>query len=307
MVIWRRWIFPLLMVIVLGAVAAALVKIAFFPDQTATALEPGAQIEEPVIAVETTTLIDELELTGTIARDAAFPLRSATDGTVTKVHVAEGQAVAAGDTLFTIKQADPVKTITVTAPEAGEISALAVVAGQGTSIGGELTNLVPARYHVLSTVDPLLLYRLINAPTEATVTIQGGPAPFVCTGLAVQVAEDGTTSVRCAVPADQTVFAGLRADLAIHVGVAEDALVVPTTAVKGGSGTGLVWLDVDGVPEERTVELGMSDGTLVQVLSGLAEGDLIREYVPGIEAPNEPVCWDDGMGGEYCEDAGWSW
>ena len=100
---------------------------------------------------------------------------------------------------------------------------------------------------------------------------------------------------------------GLRADLAIHVGVAEDALVVPTTAVKGGSGTGLVWLDVDGVPEERAVELGMSDGTLVQVLSGLSEGDLVRQYVPGIEAPNEPVCWDDGMGGEYCEDAGWTW
>ena len=37
MVVWRRWIFPILMVVILGAAAAALVKIAFFPDQAPAA------------------------------------------------------------------------------------------------------------------------------------------------------------------------------------------------------------------------------------------------------------------------------
>jgi Membrane-fusion protein len=120
------------------------------------------------------------------------------------------------------------------------------------------------------------------------------------------VSSDGSTSVVCAVPTDQQVFAGLKATLGVQAGSATDALVVPTTAVKGGSGTGVVWVDVDGEPEERTIELGVTDGSLVQVVSGLEEGDTIRQFVPGT-TDGEQQCYDDGMGGQYCEDPGMSW
>ena len=309
MVVWRRWIFPILLVLVLGAAALALVKIAFFPDTAPTAaLQPSAQIADPVVAVERAQVANALSLPGTIARDAAYPLRSEIDGTVTAVHVGEGQAVAAGQKLFTIKQADPVKNIDVLAPETGDITELAVVKGQPASIGAELAKLTPARYHVRATVEPVQLYRLQGAPTEGSVTIQGGPAPFTCTGLKVEVAEDGTTSVTCAVPADQVVFAGLQAQLDIDLGTVSDVLVVPTTAVKGGAGSGVVWIDGgDGELEERTIALGVSDGTVVEVTSGVEEGEQVRQYVPGVAAADEPVCYDDGMGGEYCEPAGWNW
>jgi len=76
MVVWRRWIFPILMVIVVGAGAAALVKIAFFPDQApAAALEPSAQIADPVVVVEKGEVVNALSLDGTIARMP--PTRSA--------------------------------------------------------------------------------------------------------------------------------------------------------------------------------------------------------------------------------------
>ncbi len=309
MIVWRRWIFPLLMVVIFGAVAAALVKLAFFPDSSEAAVTPSAGISESVVAVERGEVVNALSLTGTIARDESFPLRSEIDGVVTTVHVGEGQTVAAGQVLFTVKQNDPVRFIDVAAPEAGDITALMVVKGQPTSVGGELATLTPARFHVLSTVEPVQLYRLLNAPSEASVTIQGGPAPFVCTGLKVQVAEDGTTSVRCAIPGDQVVFAGLQATLDITVGTVQDVLVVPTTAVRGGAGTGVVWVDAgDGSDaEEREVTLGVGDGTIVEVTGGLEEGEQIRQFVPGLAATTEPVCYDDGMGGEFCEEQGWSW
>ncbi|KAF2419933.1 biotin/lipoyl-binding protein [Microbacterium sp. B35-30] len=309
MVVWRRWIFPILMVVILGAAAAALVKIAFFPDAApAAAVSPSAQIADPVVAVERAEVANALSLPGTIARDAAYPLRSEIDGTVTTVHVANGQAVVAGQKLFTIKQADPVKNVDVVAAEAGDVSELAVVKGQPASIGGELAKLTPARYHVQATVEPVQLYRLQGAPAEGSVTIQGGPAPFTCTGLRVEVAEDGTTTVTCAVPGDQTVFAGLQTQLDIDLGTVSDVLVVPTTAVKGGDGTGVVWVDAGaGELEERDVALGVNDGTIVEVTSGLQEGEQVRQYVPGIAADDEPVCYDDGMGGEYCEPQGWNW
>jgi len=308
MLVWRRWVFPILMLVVCGAIAAALVKVAFFPDETSAALEPSASITDPVVVVERGEVVNALSLPGTIARDAAFPVRSETNGTVTAVHVADGRAVTAGQVLFTIRQDYPVRDIDVVAPEAGEISEIAVVKGQPTSVGSELATLTPARYHVLSTVQPVQLYRLIDAPTEALVTIPGGPAPFTCTGLDVDVAEDGTTSVQCAVPGDQVVFPGLPANLEITVGTVADALVIPTTAVKGGSGSGVVWVDAgDGdEPEERTIALGVSDGTMIEVTEGLAEGDTIRQFVPGAAAEVEEICYDDGMGGQYCE-TGMSW
>ncbi|MFB7893193.1 efflux RND transporter periplasmic adaptor subunit [Microbacterium sp. NPDC056044] len=309
MVVWRRWVFPILLVLVLGLAAAALVKIAFFPDTApAAAAQPSAQIADPVVVVERGAVTNALSLPGTIARETAYPVRSEIDGTVTAVHVGEGQAVAAGQKLFTIKQADPVKNIDVLAPEAGDVTEIAVVKGQPASIGGELASLTPARYRVQATVDPVQLYRLQGAPSEGSVTIQGGPAPFTCTGLKVSVAEDGTTTVTCAVPADQVVFAGLQAQLDIDLGTVSDVLVVPTTAVKGGSGTGVVWVDAGtGELEERDVALGVSDGAIVEVTTGLEEGEQVRQYVPGVLAGDDPVCYDDGMGGEYCEPAGWSW
>lgn len=309
MVIWRRWIFPILMVVVFAVIAAALVKVAFFPDSAEAAVEPSAQISDTVVSVERGEVVNALTLPGTVARDAAFPIKSVVDGTVTAVHVAEGQTVAAGQVLVTIKQGYPVKNVDVVAPEAGDVSELGVVNGQASSVGGDLMKLTPARYHVLSTVEPVQLYRLLGAPTEASVTIQGGPAPFTCTGLKVQVAEDGTTSVRCAIPPTEVVFAGLQAELGIDIGTVSDALIVPTTAVKGGAGSGVVWIDAgDGSElQEREVVLGVSDGTFVEVTEGLEQGDMIRQFVPGLAAANEPVCYDDGMGGQYCEEQGWSW
>ncbi|WP_091033953.1 efflux RND transporter periplasmic adaptor subunit [Microbacterium oxydans] len=308
MIVWRRWIFPLLLVVVIGACAAALVKIAFFPDRAESMVSPEASITDPVVAVERGSVVNALSLTGNVARDEIFGVRSEIDGTVTAVHVSEGAAVSAGQKLFTIRQEDPRKDIDVLASEAGDVSEIALVKGQPTSVGTEIFTLTPARYHLLATVDPVQLYRLVNAPTEATVTITGGPAPFACTGVRVQVTAEGTASVRCAIPADQTVFAGLPATMDLALGQVEDALVIPVTAVQGGAGSGNVWVDAaDGAEaEERAVKLGVNDGTIVEVTEGLEEGESIRQFVPGFVAPVEEFCYEVSPGVEQC-DSGMSW
>jgi len=307
-VIWRRWIFPILLILVFAACAAALVKIAFFPDRTEAQVGPEAGISDPIVVVERGEVVNELSLGGSIARDDGYAVRSEIDGTVTAVHVGDGDEVVEGQKLYTVKQSYPVRTIDVLAPEAGELSGLAVLKGQPVSIGFETVTLTPDRYHLLATVEPVQLYRLVNAPSEATVTISGGPAPFTCTGVRVQVTAEGTATVRCAIPGDQTVFAGLPATLDLALGRVEDALVVPVTAVQGGSGTGVVWVDAQdgGAPEERTVSLGVNDGAVVEVTDGLGEGESIRQFVPGFAAPVEDYCYEIEPGVEYCE-SGTSW
>lgn len=308
MIVWRRWIFPLLLVLVFGACAAALVKIAFFPDRAESIVSPESGISDPVVAVERGSVVNALSLTGNVARDDSYSVRSELNGTVLAVHVGEGATVAAGQKLFTIRQDDPRKDIDVLAPEAGDVSEIALVKGQVATVGTESYKLTPARYHLLATVEPVQLYRLVNAPTEGTVTIAGGPAPFVCTGVGVQVSAEGTASVRCAIPTDQTVFAGLPATMDLALGQVDDALVVPVTAVQGGAGSGNVWVDAgDGSdPEERAVKLGVNDGEMVEVTEGLEEGESIRQFVPGFVAPVEEFCYEVSPGVEQC-DSGMSW
>ena len=301
--IWRRWVFPILSILIAATIAVSVAKLAFFPDEQSSAEQPFAQISDPLVPVGRGSLVNELALTGSIARDETYALKSEVAGTVVTTHVGNGASVTAGQALFTIRLDTNRRLVDIVAPEAGTVSELALVTGQSTSVGVEIASLSPQRFHVLSTVEPVQLYRLIDAPTEATVTITGGPAPFACSGLATQVAQDGTTSVRCAVPAEQVVFPGLPVQLVVDVGAVADALLIPTTAVKGGSGSGLVWLDAgDGSdPEEREVTLGISDGTMVEVLDGLNEGDMIRQFVPGVAAPVEEICYEIAPGEEYCE------
>ncbi|MFJ4229209.1 biotin/lipoyl-binding protein [Paenarthrobacter nicotinovorans] len=101
-----------------------------------------------------------------------------------------------------------------------------------------------------------------------------------------------TGTISCAVPANQQVFAGLGATMTVSAGVAPDVVTVPLTSVKGSVKDGIVWVASKagaGAPEQRTVQLGLNDGNVVEVTSGLAEGEQVLEFVPGAPAAPEPM------------------
>lgn len=328
----RKWVFPIIRLVIFAAIAAALVKIAFFADPAASAgdpLFPTGSIEEPQVPVAIGTIRNDVTLTGTVNADDAVPVRATLAGEVTKVSAAVGQWVDAGAALFTIRSETPgemlpdgtmgkakVKAETVKAPIAGTLSAFGVIVGQLVSVGEEAAKVAPPSFHVSGSLSPEQQYRLLNKPTEATVSITGGPAPFTCTGLTISTALAGAgagdgsattsgTTVRCAVPAEITVFAGLAAQLTIAGGLAENVLVVPTTAVEGSAQSGMVHvIAADGSIEERPVTLGLNDGINVEVAEGLAEGDMILQFIPGAPAQDMPLmpgeCRDMGNGVVEC-------
>lgn len=43
-----------------------------------------------------------------------------------------------------------------------------------------------------------------------------------------------------------------------------------------------------GSPEQRKVQLGLNDGTMVEIISGLAEGESVLEFIPGAPAQEQP-------------------
>src|SRR5690606_35906947 len=132
-------------------------------------------------------------------------------------------------------------------------------------------------------------YRLGDLPDTAVITIDQGPAPFDCTSLSLL--EAGAPPTGGGTGGDMT------GDDMTGEGdmMGDDVLTVPVTAVRGMGEDASVWVTDDmGEPEERSVEIGMSDGTRAEVVSGLEAGDAILEYVPGTE-PDEDEGMDFGM------------
>lgn len=310
--VWRRWIFPIIRILVFAAIGVALVKIAFFPEIAATTdpAVPGAEIIEPQVGVMLGTVQNDVVLDATIAAESAVPVKAPASGTVHKVFVAVGKTVAAGDALMTIWSDMPkddgtswIKESVVKASVAGVVSELALIVDQPTSVGEPVVQIAPASFRVNANLMPEQQYRLLTQPTEAEIVITGGPAPFTCTGLVIATAvasgqDNGGsgTTVTCAVPANIRVFSGLSATMTIAGGIAENVLVVPVTAVEGSAETGNVYLVLpDGSTEMRPVILGLSDGVNVEIKEGLVEGESILQFVPGAPGGEGEIFID----GEY--------
>ena len=311
----RRWVFPIIWMVIFAVIGAALVKIAFFPDSASTGsdgLEPTGQIIEPQVPVSLGTIRNDVVLDGAIGPDAAVPARSAISGEVRKVSATVGQHVDEGAELAQIRGMNEDGTnrwSILRAPISGTLSSFELLVGQQVGLGDTLAQVAPGTFSVTATLAPEQQYRLLQMPTEGEVAINGGPAPFICTGLTITTATTGSgggggdggenasgTIVRCAVPADVQVFPGLTAKVTIAGGLAENVLTLPMTAVEGAAGTGVVYLiGADGEALETPVTLGLSDGINVEITGGVQEGDLVLQFVPG--APADP----EGGGGVVFE------
>ncbi len=113
-----------------------------------------------------------------------------------------------------------------------------------------------------------------------------------------------TGTISCAVPSGVEVFAGLGATMTVTAGQATDVVTVPLTSVRGSVKEGSVWLAPAGTfpdsatgtpagsqagePQERKVQLGLNDGSMVEIVSGLAEGEAVLEFIPGAPAQPQP-------------------
>jgi multidrug efflux pump subunit AcrA (membrane-fusion protein) len=324
-----------------AVIAAALVVLAFRGGDTGTAAGPGApalELSSPAVPVARGTVTNTVSVTGTVVADSAVTVKATAAGTVRKLLVAAGANVAAGQALLEIRyeeevapatgtdaEGNPTSTprpprirmATVPAPAAGKLTSLDVLVDQVVAVGDKVGAVSPGTLSVSAALSQADQFRLLAPPATAQVEVQGGPAPFACTGLMLGTPagdttgtpDDGSggaqptapgaaagTTARCAVPAGVTVFPGMAATMRIEAGVAENVLVVPITAVQGSVQQGNVWIvGADGRQEERPVVLGLTDGEQVEVREGLGEGDQVLQFVP---VPDDTV-EEPGMGGPY--------
>ena len=303
-----------------------------------TAEAPTGSVVQSQVAASVATVVNDVTVKGAIQPDPEVPVKATLQGKVSKLVAGPGATVAAGDPLLVIRQETPVDPVvaadgsvtqskpkvvteTVRASAAGSLVELGVLVGQEVAVGDAVGRIAPPTFRATASLTAEEQYRLVTQPTSAKVAITSGPAPFDCgelrIGQAAAASGAGATgtpgdagsaegassstgaTVSCAVPAGTRVFPGLAAEITIPAGEAADVLTLPTTAVEGLADTGNVWLASEsGEPEERAVGLGISDGKVVQITSGLAEGDMVLEFVPGAPAPEEDaMTMQGGYGG----------
>lgn len=197
----------------------------------------------------------------------------------------------------------------VYASATGKVSSFEIEVGDDVTKGANLGSVQPQSFKASGTINPLDRYRLMDDALEATVTIDGGPEPFTCKDLSVgdsasqksssseeqdvdeqmdgmvqESSSESTTGseISCDVPDGTVVFDGLDMTMEINAGAAENVLTVPVTAVRGLVGEGAVWkLDENGEEIRTEVELGITDGKIIEVRSGLENETEILRFVPG--------------------------
>jgi macrolide-specific efflux system membrane fusion protein len=143
---------------------------------------------------------------------------------------------------------------------------------------------------------PDLAYRIFSHDVTARAEIRGGPAAFNCTIAnpeSLPVLPDPNANrgnaggagpgptVICAVPARIFAVSGMRAFLAIQSAFARDVLTLPTASVAGTAESGSVWLlDSHGAAHLHDVGIGISNGSTVEITSGLKLGDRVSSVAP---------------------------
>lgn len=346
----RRVLFRSFWAVIGLVVAVSLAKLAFTgstQDADGAPLTPTGQVPPEEVVAEKGTISNSLTVEGTIVIDKPVSATSSVTGVLAHRFAETGSRVEKGDKLFQVRaqeepaehagepeepenvddatgegaRDEPVRPTpkpayhwyTVVAPATGIVGSYAVDLMADVAEDGVVVSIRPTTFRAVGAISPLDRYRLAGDPDRATVTIENGPQPFVCTDLKVgdaatetitgdapegEMMEGGSgdgagagARISCRVPQKVTVFDGLTMTMTIDAGKSDgDVVTIPVTAVTGLVRDGSVWVvGDDGTPTEQPVELGLTDGKLVEVTSGLKAGDSVLRYVPGSKNKGEQM------------------
>ena len=99
----------------------------------------------------------------------------------------------------------------------------------------------------------------------------------------------------CTPPAGTKMINGATVTLDVITEKASNALVLPVEAVAGSQGSGKVdVIKADGTRETRDVVLGLTDGKVIEIKSGLTGDETVA--VPGPNIPTANPAADGGSG-----------
>ncbi len=193
---------------------------------------------------------------------------------------------------------------TIYAPISGTVTGLSLQVGsfitaQSNSSGGSSAQRIA---NIMTEAPPTITVNVTEVDTpkiaigdKATVTFDAFPDKTF-TGSVVSIDTVGAvtsgvtsypTTIKLDVP-ESSIYPNMAAQAMIISNTKTDVVTVPSTAVKNRDGSSYVLLmGKDGKPQEQPVETGLSSDTVVEIVSGLSEGEtVITNTVTSGSTPN---------------------
>lgn len=305
----RRYVFPIIWMIILGAIALALAKMAFFPsgDAAPAADDGGAPAASfdaaATVPVEKGDIASVLDLPATVRADAGKPVTAGRAGEINKVWVENGDAVDQGERLLQVRvpkepAAPPAPATpgaqpsaapaapqeytyhTLTAKNSGTISGLTAAEGQTIEAGAQIATLSPGTYAIIADLTPEQQLQLLDRKIDASAQLPTRAEPVTCS--APRIVEDAATGSDQQTPPAPDPNSGMPPEGDSAAG-ASAHLRCPVP-----SGTKIV----PGLSVTVSVDLGTSEGVLtvpttaVEGTTGTGSVYLVDE-VGGEPAPHE--------------------
>jgi macrolide-specific efflux system membrane fusion protein len=169
------------------------------------------------------------------------------------------------------------------APVAGIVTAVDVAAGQDAPAGAAITIATTDYAVTADVVESDITSLKIGQPASVEVAALGTTLDGTVSAIAPTAASSSgngsvvSFAVRVSLgnpPA--TLRAGMTADVTIVTASASDVLAVPAAAVRGANGNYTVLvMNASGTPEARPVTVGLMTSSLVEIRSGLSEGETV--------------------------------
>jgi macrolide-specific efflux system membrane fusion protein len=216
--------------------------------------------------------------------------------------ISSDRAAVAAATSDVAQAKSAVAAIRIAAPAAGVITAVRISAGApppaGAAVELRSETLVVAAEVAEQDVAAVkakqvaqLTFPALGAVSTGTVSSLPASATPVTSGSGAAVTFPVTLTMQKP-PAG--LLPGMSVQVSITIARHTDVLTVPTTAIQGSAAGPRVQVLVAGVPQTRTVTIGLSTEQTTEVVSGLAAGDVV---VTGeLNPTNNPVAPRSGVG-----------
>lgn len=297
----RRFVFPIIWMLVLGLIALALIKLAFFSGdataQSSDGASPAANVDQyATVAVEKGNIDSTMDLAATVKPDEGTTLKAADAGEIDSISVKNGDHVSEGDRILQVRvpkdetpaapadpaapAAAPAKTsyryLTLRATADGTIRDLDVIKGQTLAIGDPVATLSPGTYAIIADLTPEQQLQLTDIQITASAELPDSAEPVPCQAPMIEE-DDPAVQPQQQAPSSEGADPAAGAPSAGSDSAASLRCPVP-------AGTKIV----PGLAVDVTVDLGSADGVLTIPTTAVeGTGSAGKVYVLD-EASGEP-------------------
>ncbi|MGI5180378.1 efflux RND transporter periplasmic adaptor subunit [Dactylosporangium sp. CA-152071] len=268
-------------------------------------------------------LTNKVSLTGKVQLSPTFGLVAPIDGEIRYLDVKASTSTPTKPTkvanIWAGGKATPIEV-----PAGAVFSGRLVDDRSKVTAGMPVVSAKQAGYGVVADIEGAQAYQISDQLESVQAQIKNGPGPFPCTVLGTlaalpagtipepvtptpnpsaapvpqprvtgqqqQPSEPTGMRLVCVPPAEVKAINGAAATVEVITARAANALVLPVEAVAGSQGKGKVdVVKADQTRETREVTLGLSDGKVIEIRSGLTGDETVA--VPG---PNLPAAKNNG-------------